>query len=292
MSAELVPEVLLEAVIDTAKLLPFLFLTYLLMEYLEEKAQAHTLEIVRKTGKLGPLAGGIAGIVPQCGFSAAASSLYAGGVITLGTLLAIFLSTSDEMLPIFISETVAPSTIFRVLLLKVILAVVTGLLVDAVNRARHRRKDIREERHIHDLCEQDHCHCEEGNIVLSALRHTLQIALFIFLISLVIGLLIGAVGEEAMAGVLADRPVTGVLLAGLIGLIPNCAASVMITELYLKGILGAGQMMAGLLVGAGVGLLVLFRSHRHLRKNLQIMAILYASGVFWGLLIEWLHIVF
>ena len=285
-------DILMDAVIDTVKLLPFLYLTYLLMEYLEEKAQAHTVAIVKKTGRLGPLAGGIAGIIPQCGFSAAASSLYAGGVITVGTLLAIFLSTSDEMLPIFISETVPAGTIVKILLTKAALAVVTGFAVDLLNRVRHAGKKQLEERHIHDLCIQDHCHCEEGNIFLSALRHTLQIALFIFLLSLAIGFLIEFVGEEALGGVLVNRPVTGVLLAGLVGLIPNCGASVMITELYLKGILGTGQMMAGLLVGAGVGLLVLFRSHRHVKKNLQIMAALYAGGVFWGMLIEALKISF
>lgn len=289
---EFILDILLEAVIDTAKLLPFLYLTYLLMEYLEEKAQVHTVELVKKTGRMGPLAGGLVGILPQCGFSAAASSLYAGGVITLGTLLAIFLSTSDEMLPIFISETVPAGTILKILFTKAGFAIITGFAIDLLNRVRHAGKKGTEERHIHDLCEQDHCHCEEGNIFFSALRHTLQIALFIFLISLVIGFLIEFIGEEALGNVLVNRPVAGVLLAGLVGLIPNCAASVMITELYLKGILGAGQMMAGLLVGAGVGLLVLFRSHRHPVKNLQIMGVLYICGVFWGLVIELLKISF
>ena len=289
---ELFLDVLFDAVIDTAKLLPFLYLTYLFMEYLEEKAQERSLSWVRRTGRFGPAAGGLAGILPQCGFSAAASSLYAGGVITVGTLIAIYLSTSDEMLPIFISETVPAATILRILITKALLAAATGFAIDAVNRFISQKKAGKDQRHIHDLCEQDHCHCEEGNIFYSALLHTLQIAAFIFLVSFVIGLLIELVGEEALAGFLMDRPVTGVLLAGLIGLIPNCAASVMITELYLNGILGSGQMMAGLLVGAGVGLLVLFRSHRHPAKNLQIIALLYASGVLWGLLIEALHITF
>ena len=289
---ELFLDTLMDAVIDTAKLLPFLYLTYLLMEYLEEKAQDHTIAFVRRTGRLGPVAGGVAGILPQCGFSAAASGLYAGGVITVGTLLAIFLSTSDEMLPIFISETVPAATIVKVLAAKVVIGMITGFFLDAVNRLRNAGRGSAPHRHIHDLCEQDHCHCEEGNIFLSALLHTVKIALFIFVLSIVIGLLIALVGEDALAGFLMNRPVTGVLLAGLVGLIPNCAASVMITELYLKGILGAGQMMAGLLVGAGVGLLVLFRAHRNLKKNLQIAGILYASGVLWGLLIEVLKIPF
>ena len=289
---DLFMDVLLDAVVDTAKLLPFLYLTYLLMEYLEEKAQERSLAWVRRTGRFGPAAGGLAGMLPQCGFSAAASSLYAGGVVTIGTLIAIYLSTSDEMLPIFISETVPVPTILRILFTKALLAAITGFVIDALDRFVRARKARKAERHIHDLCEQDHCHCEEGNIFYSALLHTLQIALFIFLVSFVIDLLIELLGQEVLAGFLMDRPVTGVLLAGLVGLIPNCAASVTITELYLNGILGAGQMMAGLLVGAGVGLLVLFRSHRRLSKNIQIVALLYASGVFWGLLIEALHITF
>ena len=211
-------EIILDALLDTAKLLPFLFLTYLLMEYLEEKAQAHTVELVQRTGKLGPLAGGLLGILPQCGFSAAGSSLYAGGVVTLGTLLAIFLSTSDEMLPIFISETVPAGTIVKILITKAILAMLTGFGIDILNRMRHRKHSDESHRHIHDLCEQDHCHCEEGNIFLSALRHTLQIALFIFLISVGIGLAIHVAGEEALAGFLGSRPGIGVLLAGLVGL--------------------------------------------------------------------------
>ena len=289
---ELFTDILLEALTDTARLLPFLYLTYLLMEYLEEKAQERTVGFIKRTGRLGPLAGGLVGILPQCGFSAAASSLYAGGVITVGTLLAIFLSTSDEMLPIFISEAVPVSVIAKILISKAALGAVTGFAIDIFNRMRRKREGGEEERHIHDLCEQDHCHCEEGNIFMSALRHMAQIALFIFLISIVVGLLIEVVGHEALSGFIMNRPGTGVLLSGLIGLIPNCAASVTIAELYVKGVIGAGQMMAGLLVGSGMGLLVLFRSHRNIKKNLQITAILYASGVIWGLIIEALRLTF
>ena len=200
---ELFLNTLLDAVIDTAKLLPFLYLTYLLMEYLEEKAQDHTIAFVKRTGRFGPIAGGAAGILPQCGFSAAASGLYAGGVITVGTLLAIFLSTSDEMLPIFISETVPAGTILKVLAAKAAIGMVTGFALDAVNRFRNAGRGTAAHRHIHDLCEQDHCHCEEGNIFLSALTHTVKIALFIFLISIVIGFLIEGVGEDALRAELA-----------------------------------------------------------------------------------------
>ena len=282
-------DVLLDALLDTVRLLPFLFLTYLLMEYLEHKTGQKSARMMGRAGKLGPLLGAAAGAVPQCGFSAAAASLFSGGVITLGTLLSIFLSTSDEMLPILISEAVAIPVILKILAAKAAIGAATGFIVDLLIR----RKPDQHGHHkdIHDLCEHEHCHCEDG-ILKSALRHTIQIMLFILVISFFIGLAIEAAGEEALAGFLTGQPVFGVFLAGIIGLIPNCASSVVITELYLQGILGAGQMMAGLLVGAGVGILVLFRTNRSLKENLKVTAALYAAGVAWGLLIELTGVVF
>ena len=291
MNVSILREVLADAVIDTAKLIPFIFLTYLLMEWLEEKTGEKTVSIIRKNGRWGPVIGAALGVVPQCGFSAAAASLYSGGLITVGTLLAIFLSTSDEMLPIMISEAVSPMTIGKILLAKILLGLLFGIGIDTLNKLRHRWKKDKE-KHIHDLCEQDHCHCEEGNVFLSALRHTIQIVIFIFIFTFVIGLLIELVGENAIGTFLTSRPVTGVLLSALIGLIPNCGASVTITELYLRGILSSGQMIAGLLVGAGVGLMVLFRTNRRLVENLKITGILYLSGVLGGWIIELTGIVF
>ncbi len=291
--SEMIIDAFLDAVIDTVKLIPFLYITYVLMEYLERRAGEKASETLGKMGRFGPVFGGLFGIVPQCGFSAAASSLYSGGIISIGTLLAVFLSTSDEMLPIFISEQVAPSAILKILISKAVIGVISGLAFDMILRfTRYRYKT---EKRIHDLCEQEHCGCdeeEEGNIFLAALNHTVHITVFIFLITVVLTLLVEGLGQETIAGILTDRPVFGVFLAALVGLIPNCASSVMITQLYLNGLLGAGQMMAGLLVGAGVGLLVLFRTNRHLKENIKITAVLYAFGVFWGLLIELTGFVF
>lgn len=287
----LILDALLDAGVDTLKLIPFLFVTYLVMEMLERKAGESSAKLIAGAGKFGPLAGALVGVVPQCGFSAAAASLYSGGLISVGTLLAVFLSTSDEMLPIFISEQVAVPTMVRILAAKAILGAVTGFAIDFLMRLTKYRN--REEKHIHDLCEKEHCGCEEeGSVLRAALVHTLHIVLFVFLITFALTVLVEGLGEEAVAGVLSGRPVIGTLLAGLIGLIPNCAASVMITELYLEGLLGAGQMMAGLLVGAGVGLLVLFRTNAHVKENLKITALLYACGIFWGLIIELAGIVF
>ncbi len=281
-----------DAVIDTVKLIPFLFVTYLVMEYIEHKAEGKSASLLEKSGKFGPVIGALIGVVPQCGFSAAAASLFSGGVITLGTLIAVFLSTSDEMLPIFISEAVAPLTIIKILGTKILLGLISGFFVDYV--IRHEKHTHDADKHIHDLCEREHCACEENEdgILMPAFRHTVQITAFIFVITFLITVLIEGIGEEAIGSFLANKPVVGVFLTGIVGLIPNCASSVTITELYLLGILNAGQMMSGLLVGAGVGLLVLFRTNDHPNENLKVLMILYFSGVFWGLLIEQMGIAF
>ena len=311
-------DICLDALLDTVKLVPFLFITYLAMEYLEHRMKETSRQVVKKAGRFGPFIGSVVGMVPQCGFSAAASGLYAGGVISVGTLLAIFLSTSDEMLPIFISESVPAAVIWKILALKVIIGAVTGFSIDfAWKRIKAKRPDFdiqrdREHHHehahleehghhhhhgehheksIHDLCEKDHCGCEGGSIFRSALIHTGQIVLFLFLISLAIGFFVETVGREQIAHVIVNQPVLGIMLAGLVGMIPNCAASVIITQLYLSGILGVGQMMAGLLAGAGVGILVLFRTNKGAKENLLIAGTLYGTSVIWGILIELMGIV-
>lgn len=277
-------EIIEDTLLDTVKLIPFLFITYLLMEYLEHKAGEHTGRIMQRAGKFGPFIGAITGVVPQCGFSAAAANLFAGGVISLGTLLAIFLSTSDEMLPILISEQAAAGLILKILGLKVLIGAAAGFLVDLLYRRKWEEHD-----HIHQICESEHCHCEKG-IFRSALSHTIQITLFILLISFVLNLILHGIGEDALEGLFFNRPVIGQLIAGLLGLIPNCASSVAITQLYLKGIMSFGGMMAGLLVNAGVGLLVLCRINHNRRENARVIGILYLVGVIGGLLLDLLGI--
>ena len=286
-------DILLDTAIDTIKTIPFLYLTYLLMEYIEDRTQNGSILLLKKHPSLGPVVGSAAGVIPQCGFSAAAASLYAGGIISAGSLIAIFLSTSDEMLPILLSEKVAAITIFKILGSKFLIGLITGLIIDMMIRIF--RSHVKpEERHIHDLCDEEHCGCEGegGNIFKSALVHTLKIAVFIFLIALLSAFLIEGIGEKNLSTFLQDKSVIGVFLSALIGLIPNCGASVAITTLYLKGLIDAGQMMAGLLVSAGVGLLVLFRSDRtHLKDDLIILLVLYVSRSIWGLIIQGLGIV-
>ena len=255
---------LLHTIEDSVKLLPFLFITYFLMEELEHHTGSKTQSRIRNAGKIGPLWGGLLGGIPQCGFSAAASSLYAGRVITVGTLLAVFLSTSDEMLPIFISAAVPAVTIVKILAAKVMIAVVSGFVVEAVyvNLFKKKEKDM----DIHIVCEEEHCHCEDG-VFVSACKHTLRIFVYIIIISLVLNALIHFVGEDTLASVFSNQPLLGQMIAALVGLIPNCASSVVITSLYVDGMIGAGMMMAGLLAGAGVGLLVLFRVNENVKDN-------------------------
>lgn len=279
---EFMVEILEDTFIDTVKIIPFLFLTYLAMEYLEHRTGEKTKALIQSAGKFGPVFGGVLGAVPQCGFSAAASNLYAGRVITVGTLIAIYLSTSDEMLPILISEKVNVAVIIKILLAKAVIGIIGGVMVDLVFRHFHPET---EHEHIHEICEHEHCHCEDG-IFKSAVKHTLQITFFIMVISLVINIVIHFVGEEVLAEFILNRPLLGPALAGIVGLIPNCAASVVLTQLYLEGVLGIGAMMAGLLVGAGVGLLVLYRVNHDRRENLKITGILYLIGVVAGIIIE------
>lgn len=327
--AHIAGHVLEHSVSDTLYLIPFLFVTYLAMEWLEHRTAGKTQEAIQRAGAAGPIAGALLGAVPQCGFSAAAATLYAGRVVTLGTVFAVFLSTSDEMLPIFLAEQVPADVILKILGVKIVIGMVMGFIVDAVLRiARRDKQRLR----IHELCERDHCHCggdcatcesdpelvyehhddcatgcthehhhhDHGHdhdhgwkgIFKSALVHTVQVAVFVFVITIVLNAALEAAGEDALASFLGANPMLSVLGAALVGLVPNCAASVVIAQLYVEGLLGAGAMLAGLLVSAGVGLLVLLRTNRHIKENLAIIGVLYVTGVAWGLVVNALGIVF
>lgn len=279
---ETIIDILMDALIDSIKLIPFLFLTYLLMEYLEHKTNGHTQKTIEKAGKFGPIAGAVAGMLPQCGFSTAASNLYAARVISMGTLIAIYLSTSDEMLPIMISEAVSITVIAKILFSKMLIGMIFGFIIDFAIR---KKENDSIEHHIHEMCEHEHCHCEEG-ILKPSLNHTLNITFFIFIISLILNGIIEFIGEDALAGLFLAKPLIGQMISAFIGLIPNCAASVLITQLYLDNIMSFGAMMSGLLTGAGVGLLVLFKVNKNVKENVLILILLYAIGVIVGTIIE------
>lgn len=344
---------------DTLALVPFLFVTYIALEALEHAAGARANAVVRRAGAAGPVVGALLGVVPQCGFSAMAATLYAGRVVTLGTLVAVFLSTSDEMLPMLVAERVDAGLLFRVLGLKVLVALITGILADLAIRALRRnarvhaflrrtvlfvRRDGVEAdvvdqmaeggetaEHICRLCEQDHCGCGHdhahthggehghehghdrghehadehvagcdhghghdhshaggrfgivGSIVMSAVSHTVQVSLFIFLVTFALVLVLETVGEDALAAFLSGNQLLAVFASALVGLVPNCSASVVITQLYLEDVLGFAPLMAGLLTSAGVGYLVLFRTNRHPRENAVIVVGLFLVACVWGL---------
>lgn len=274
-----------EAFVDSLAIIPILLVTYILMEWLEHKAKEKSLDMIRVSGKLGPVMGGLIGVIPQCGFSGAAASFYAAHSITLGTLIAIFMATSDEMLPILISAALSPLFIVKILVVKCIAGVVCGYLVDMI----YKRKPKIEANHIHDFCEQEHCDCDRG-IFGSALKHTLSIFVLVFIVSALINLVFDYAqeGQIAYATMIWNRPIAGHLLAGLIGLIPNCSASVLLTDLYVQGIMGIGPMMTGLCVNAGVGLLVLYKVNHHIKENIAITGLMYAFGVIAGMVIQFI----
>ena len=271
------------AIEDSITILPFLFITYLVMEYLEEKMNAKTVAVLKKTEKSGPIWGALLGMLPQCGFSASASNLYAGRMITVGTLLAVYLSTSDEMLPMMVAASVEPAFIIKVVLLKAAIGMAAGIIIDFVWQTLLKHK--KGEPDIHHFCEHEHCECGHG-IIRPAIKHTLKIWLFIFLVTIVLNFVIEMVGTEALSDFILNKPVIGELLAGIIGLIPNCAASVVITQLFLDGLIPFGTMMSGLLVGAGVGVLILLRVNEEKKDTFKIIGLLYVIGVISGMLIN------
>lgn len=278
-------EVLLDTIKDSLKLLPFLFLTFLLMEYLEHKMSDKTKKIVKNAGKSGPLYGALLGAFPQCGFSAAASSLYCARIITLGTLISIYLSTSDEMLPILISEKLGIIPILKILGIKVLIGIIAGFVIDFIyGKISNKKENIEEE--IGHFCEEDKCNCEKNGILKSSIKHTLNILLFIFIVSLILNLAIYIVGEENLSKLILNKPIIGQVITGIFGLVPNCASSVIITQLYLKQIINLGAMMSGLLVGAGVGILILFKENKSKKESLKIIGLLYLIGVISGIIIE------
>lgn len=353
-------DILLDAGKDTLSLVPFLLVTYLALETLEHVAGNRVNGAIKRAGAAGPVVGSLLGMVPQCGFSAMAATLYAGRVVTLGTLVAVFLSTSDEMLPLLLAEQVPVQTMAMLLASKALIALVTGFIVDAAIRGLRRNArahaairrtvlgtaanpahvncahddhtggDIIDEvaeagvsaDHIHELCERDHCGCDEDedehdhghghdhghegehehhdghghshshegtpvlSIIRSAISHTVQVSVFIFLVTLILVAVLESFGESAIEQFLRGNETLAVLGSALVGLIPNCSASVVITQLYLEGALQLASMLAGTLISAGVGYLVLFRTNRSARENVLFLIMMYVIGAGWGLILS------
>lgn len=359
---DLLIDILFDAGKDTLSLVPFLLVTYLALETLEHVAGNRVNGAIKRAGAAGPVVGSLLGMVPQCGFSAMAATLYAGRVVTLGTLVAVFLSTSDEMLPLLLAEQVPVQTMAMLLASKALIALVTGFIVDAAIRGLRRNArahaairrtvlgtaanpahvncahddhtggDIIDEvaeagvsaDHIHELCERDHCGCDEDedeherdhghsydhghtgehehhhghshdhshegapvlSIIRSAISHTVQVSVFIFLVTLILVAVLETFGESAIEQFLRGNETLAVLGSALVGLIPNCSASVVITQLYLEGALQLAPMLAGTLISAGVGYPVLFRTNRSARENVLFLIMMYVIGAGWGLILS------
>lgn len=276
--------IIFETLYDAVKMLPFLFVAYLLIEYIEHHSSEKLEHTLKSSGKWGSVGGAILGIVPQCGFSAAAANLYAGRIITLGTLVAVFISTSDEAIPILLSNPEQLPMLLKLIGIKVVIAIIAGLIIDMVIKPKHEHHGD----HIHEMCHD--CGCEEKGVLRSALTHTFKMFIFIVAISFVLNLAMELIGEDAIAGFLLSDSLIQPFIAGLFGFIPNCISSVVMAQLYMSGAMSFGAVVAGLTTGAGVGIAVLFRVNKNLKENLQIAGILYIIGVGAGVAIQILGI--
>ena len=270
-------EAILEALLDALKLIPFLFVSFIIMELIEHKLTNKTK--LKKINKFGPLAGSVLGLIPQCGFSVVSSTLYAARVITLGTLFSIYLSTSDEMLPILIANKTDISIIIKILFTKFILGLFFGILIDVIYKTKLNNN-------INDICDNDHCHCNDG-IIKSSIIHTLKISLFIFVINILLNIIID---REVLTSFVNNSKILNPILSSIIGLIPNCASSVIITELYLEQIIPFGSCIAGLLSGSGMGLIILFKQNKNMKENIIILLTLVAFSSICGIILNFIQI--
>lgn len=269
--------ILEDAALDVARLLPFLFATYLAMEWMEHETGNRMERFLERHRRIAPLAGALFGLVPECGFSSASSSLYTSHVISAGTLAAVYLSTSDEMLPILISRKTPVSTILQILAVKFAVALIAGYLAD--HFSRHDRTDIEA------FCQREDCDCEDG-IFRSALTHTLKIAVWLFAITLVIDAVMDSFGMAAMKTLITEHPSVSVLTCTLLGMIPSCASSILLSTLYLDGVINFASVCAGLLANAGVGMMVLFRVNPNKKDNLRIVSYTWIVSFASGLLLQ------
>lgn len=270
-------EIIEDTVLDIIKVIPFLFVAFLIIELIEHKLNHKSEKMVKKAGRFGPIIGSILGTVPQCGFSVLATNLYITRIITLGTLISIYLSTSDEMLLIMIAEKASINDIIKIIFIKIIIGMIAGFIIDLLIKPKENQN--------FEICKHEHCHCDE-NYIKSAIKHTLKTALFILIITLILNLTFYYIGEENIKEIFNTSNILTPFISGLIGLIPNCGASVIITELYINNVLSLGQSIAGLLTNSGVALLVLFKSNNNIKENIKIISIIYVISTISGLIID------
>ncbi len=275
-------DVILDGLLDTLKIMPYLFIAFLILEYLEHKLSNKDKKILSKNQKIGPLVGSLLGGLPQCGISAMASNLFSRRVITIGTLIAIYLSTSDEMLPIMISQKVPFIEIIKIIGIKVLIGIIVGYIIDLITIKSKTIKTTE----IEKMCDEEHCHCDKDGIFKSSIKHTINISFFILLVNVGIGLIIYFIGEDALTNFMSQGNLLSYFIASLIGLIPNCAASVIITQVYLLKLISFGTLLSGLLTGSGIGILLLFKINKNLKENIKVLCIIYFVGVIAGIIAD------
>lgn len=271
-----------DGLIDTLKILPYLFVTFIILELIEHKLSKKNQKVLANNKRFGPVIGGFLGALPQCGFSTMAANLFSSRVITMGTVIAVFLSTSDEMIPIMLSEQVNVLSMLNIVLLKVVIGIIVGIVVDLI----YRSNDNKTSKEIKNMCEEEKCSCDKDGIVISTIKHTFKIGLFILIANLLINIIIFEVGENNLSNILTHNNIITYFLASLIGLIPNCASSVIMTELYLSNIITIGNLLSGLLTGSGLGILLLFKSNKKMKENIVILSVVYLVGVIVGILVD------
>lgn len=273
-------DIILETLLDTIKLIPFLFIAFIIIELIEHKLNHKNQKILKKSKKYGPILGSILGVIPQCGFSVMATNLFRARIITLGTLISVYLSTSDEMLPILISQNEKPSTIMKILLIKVLFAIIYGIIIDFIINKIKKNDKVN-----YEICNEEQCHCEKG-IIKSSLKHTLNISLFILIMNFMINIIFTYIGEDFLSKIFLKNTMFGPFITSLIGLIPNCGASVILTELYLNNAISMSSLISGLLTGSGTAIIVLFKGNKNIKENIFIILLLYLLGVLSGVIIE------
>ena len=273
-------DIIIDTLLDVLKLIPFLYISFLLIEVIEHKFSNKSEKIIKRSGKYGPLLGGILGIIPQCGFSVLATNLYVTRILSIGTLISVYLTTSDEMLPILISHNVEISLILKILSTKLIIGILFGFIIDYIFRKYNSKKKD------YHICDEEHCNCDKENIWLSSLTHTLKIIVFILIINFILNIIINYYGNEMLSKLFLKDNLLSPFLSSLVGLIPNCGSSVLLTELYLGGAISYASMIAGLLTGSGVAILFLFRYNKNIKENLLILSLIYSIGSFIGLIFE------
>lgn len=277
-------DIIKDTLMDSIKLIPFLFFAFLIIELVEHNFNNKSVTMISKTKKLAPLFGGILGVFPQCGFSLLATNLYITRIISVGTLVAIYLSTSDEMLPLMLLEKVNIMVIIKILLIKIAIGILVGFAIDFILRNKKNKQEN------YELCVDEHCDCNH-HLIKSVFKHTINITIFIMVITFVLNFLFYYIGLDNIKNILTSNKILGVFISGLIGLIPNCAASLTLTTLYINGILPLSNLMSGLLAGSGVALLILFKYNKNLKENIYILSIIYGVGVVSGIIIELLGVV-